>query len=31
MANLILAQMLFLESENPEKDIFYILIHQVVR
>ena len=28
MANLILAQMLFLESENPEKDIFlYINSH----
>ena len=29
MANLIVAQMLFLESESPEKDIF--LIHQLAR
>ena len=28
MANLVIAQLLFLESENPEKDIHYTSIHQ---
>jgi len=31
MANLIVAQMLFLEAENPDKDIHFTLTHQVVQ
>ena len=31
MANLVVAQLLFLEAENPDKDIHFILTRQVVR